>query len=120
MLFELSVSLMRVLELTIAIAPDIFLDWQNRDTSETLAIGLIQVFILLSKNTICIGTVYKAGKGISAKGWKEEIGKNGTIPTLALTQTILILRLSRFPIFRSNLCIIKVLRLSKINLKNIA
>ena len=47
MLFELSVSLMRVLELTIAIAPDIFLDWQSRDTAETLAIGLIQVTTLI-------------------------------------------------------------------------
>ena len=48
MLFELSVSLMRVLELSIAIAPDIFLDWTERDTAETLVVGLIQVSFMRS------------------------------------------------------------------------
>lgn len=42
MLFELSVALMRVLELTVALAPDVYLDWEGRDTSETLMNGLVQ------------------------------------------------------------------------------
>jgi len=43
MLFELSVSLMRVLELTLAVAPDVFLDWANHDNAEILVTGLVQV-----------------------------------------------------------------------------
>ena len=43
MLFELSVALMRVLELTISVAPDVYLDWEGRDTAETLQTSLVQV-----------------------------------------------------------------------------
>ncbi|XP_078485178.1 E3 ubiquitin-protein ligase RNF123 [Ciona intestinalis] len=42
MLFELSVSLMRVLELTIAVAPNVFLDWEKNDTAEILLTALVQ------------------------------------------------------------------------------
>ena len=43
MLFELSVALIRVLELTVALAPHVYLDWENRDSSETLMYSLVQV-----------------------------------------------------------------------------
>nr|CAB3265624.1 E3 ubiquitin-protein ligase RNF123 [Phallusia mammillata] len=42
MLFELSVSLLRVLELTLAVAPDVFMDWTNNGDSEILSTSLIQ------------------------------------------------------------------------------
>jgi len=42
MLFELSVALIRVLELTVALAPHVYLDWENRDSSETLMYSLVQ------------------------------------------------------------------------------
>ncbi|CAK8689001.1 unnamed protein product [Clavelina lepadiformis] len=59
MLFELSVSLMRVLELTVALAPAVFLDWPNRDTAETLAICLVQCTNQILSRVTLKGNVFE-------------------------------------------------------------
>lgn len=45
MLFEISVSLLRVLELTISLAPAVYLDWDKHDKAEILLTSLVQVCI---------------------------------------------------------------------------
>lgn len=46
--FDLSVSLLRVLEMTVTLAPEIFLDW-NRPSSELLLRRLAQVLSCVKK-----------------------------------------------------------------------
>nr|XP_039260454.1 E3 ubiquitin-protein ligase RNF123-like isoform X1 [Styela clava] len=43
MLFEISVSLLRVLELTVTLAPEVYLDWEEWDKAEVLLNSLIRV-----------------------------------------------------------------------------
>lgn len=54
--FDLSVSLLRVLEMTVTLAPEIFLDW-NRPSSELLLRRLAQVpsFCQLQRNILWSG-----------------------------------------------------------------
>lgn len=47
MLYEISVSLLQVLEMTVSIAPEIYVDWDSRETSEVLLTSLTQVPLLV-------------------------------------------------------------------------